>query len=78
MTAYYDGRIDLASKDYQRYFESQPDDPYRVLWLYLAEVETDAEAARRNLAERRIKYANGAWGWVLNDLLLGVVDEQSF
>jgi len=78
VNAYYDERIDLAISDFRDYFEAQPTDPYRIIWLFLAEVEDDATAARLNLAKRRVEYGNTEWGWSLVDLMLGAIDEQTF
>lgn len=78
ITAYYDNRLALAVNDLQRHFEADPADPYRSLWLYFAEQQQDDRAARIALAQRRLGHADGSWGWVLNDLMLGVVSEREF
>jgi lipoprotein NlpI len=78
INAYYDGSIEYAIKELESHMQLQPGDPYRTLWLYLAEVEHDPEAARLALAQRRVQHGNEAWGWKLIDLMLGVVSEQKF
>ncbi|MDX1705066.1 lipoprotein NlpI [Pseudidiomarina sp.] len=78
VAAYYDSRFDLAVDDLLYYFEQSPADPYRVLWLYLAEVELDREQARINLAQRRIAHGGDEWGWVLSDLMLGAISPVDF
>ena len=78
ITAYYNSRLALAVDDLQRHFEADPADPYRSLWLFFAEQEDDDKRARITLAQRRLRHADSTWGWVLNDLMLGVVSEQEF
>ncbi|WP_417658631.1 lipoprotein NlpI [Pseudidiomarina sp.] len=78
VNAYYDNRIGLAVDDLTTFYEAQPDDPYRVIWLFLAEVEENPAAARLALAQRRVEYGNTDWGWSLVDLMLGAIDEQTF
>lgn len=78
INAYYEGSLPYAVTDLKRHMQLQPNDPYRTLWLYFAEVEQDPEAARLAMAQRRVQHGNEAWGWKLVDLLLGVVTEQTF
>ncbi|WP_417656051.1 lipoprotein NlpI [Pseudidiomarina aestuarii] len=78
VTAYYDGRFDLAVDDFKLFYDRAPEDPYRAIWLYLAELEVDIEAARTHLAQNRVRHGTTEWGWVLTDLMLGVVKEQDF
>lgn len=78
ITAYYDNRLALAIDDLQRHFDADPADPYRSLWLFFAEQQQDDKRARITLAQRRLQHADRSWGWVLNDLMLGVVTEQQF
>lgn len=78
VTAYYDGRFDLAVDDFRLFYDRAPEDPYRAIWLYLAELEVDVAAARTHLAQNRVSYGTEEWGWVLTDLMLGVVKEQDF
>lgn len=78
VNAYYDNRIDLAIDDLTQVFKQDPNDPYRAIWLYLAELERDAEQARLQLAQRRVAHGNTEWGWSLIDLMLGAIGEQEF
>lgn len=78
INGYYEGSVKYAIKDLHGYMQLQPSDPYRTLWLYFAEAEQDAEAARLAMAQRRVQHGNEAWGWKLVDLLLGAVPEQKF
>ncbi|HET8817674.1 MAG TPA: lipoprotein NlpI [Pseudidiomarina sp.] len=78
VTAYYDGRFDLAVDDFELFYDRAPQDPYRAIWLYLAEFEVDSSSARTHLAQNRVSHGTEEWGWVLTDLMLGVVKEQDF
>ncbi len=78
IVSYYDQRYDLAYNDLFDFYDAEQSDPYRVLWLYLAEVNDQPEVARRNLAQRRIADGNGEWGWNLVDVMLGAIDEETF
>jgi lipoprotein NlpI len=78
ITAYYDNRLSLAMADLEHHFRADPGDPYRSLWLFFAQQQHDDSAARAALAQRRVTHANGSWGWVLNDLMLGAVTEREF
>ena len=78
ITAYYDNRLSLAMADLEHHFSADPSDPYRSLWLFFAQQQHDDSAARAALAQRRVAHANGSWGWVLNDLMLGAVTEHEF
>ncbi|MGY3925783.1 lipoprotein NlpI [Aeromonas simiae] len=68
---YYGNRPDLAASDIKRFFEAEPEDPYRVLWLFLAEAKLDADRAKRNMRERYEKYHDSSWNWDLVRLYLG-------
>lgn len=74
VAAYYDGRYEHAEADMRRYAERDPTDPYRVLWLYLAEHEVDAERARQNLANYYQDIPETEWARKIIGVYLG---EQS-
>ncbi|MEX1222261.1 MAG: lipoprotein NlpI [Idiomarina sp.] len=74
VAAYYHGRYELAQADMRRYAERDPTDPYRVLWLYLAEHEVDAQQARRNLAAYYADIPESEWAREIIGVYLG---EQS-
>lgn len=78
IAAYYDARWDLAQQDLLSYFEQEPMDPYRVLWLYLAEHELDAEQARADLATRREQLDDDEWAVQIIDVYLGRVKPENF
>ncbi|RUO65664.1 lipoprotein NlpI [Pseudidiomarina planktonica] len=74
VAAYYHGRYEHAQTDMRGYAERDPTDPYRVLWLYLAEHEVDAEQARRNLADYYADIPESEWAREIIGVYLG---EQS-
>jgi lipoprotein NlpI len=45
---YYGGRFSLAQDDLQAFYRDDPNDPFRSLWLYLAEREINPKDARRS------------------------------
>lgn len=47
---YYGGRAGLASDDFQVFRNYQENDPYRILWQYLADVETNQVQAKTDLS----------------------------
>lgn len=75
---YYFGRNELATEDLETFLIKQPNDPYRALWLYLSEYETNPEDARLRLVYNATMMDKGAWSYQLIDLFLGNIDEQTF
>jgi len=74
---YYAGRYDLAQADLQTFYERDPQDPFRQLWLYLVEQRIDARMASEHL-ERHYQQAtdNSAWGWQIVEVMLGKRSER--
>lgn len=72
---YYAGREELAVEDLETFLKHREDDPYRVIWLYLAEREVDENAALAHLAENRKHIQESEWAKHLVDLYLGEIDE---
>ena len=71
---YYGNRPELAAADMKRFYEAQPEDPYRVIWLYLAEQKLDPSAAMSRMRERLNKYDDDAWNWDLVRLYTGEIN----
>lgn len=67
---YYAGRDGLAVDDLNRFYQHQPSDPYRALWLYLAELEVNPEQAKRHLGQHRTALSSRDWGTHIVDLYL--------
>ena len=58
----------------KRFYEAQPEDPYRVIWLYLAEQKLNGPAAMSRMRERLNKYDDDAWNWDLVRLYTGDIN----
>lgn len=75
LALYYAERIDLAVYDFSAFHQLQPSDPYRAIWLYLAQHELDAEMALEQLALHRLEMAADEWGVNIVDFLLGHINQ---
>lgn len=75
---YYGGRPQLAVEDFKVFHESQTSDPYRLLWLYLAEVEISPEKAKKELLEGSQLVADSIWAKQVIQLFLGKVTHSTF
>lgn len=73
---YYGGRQELAVTDFERFLAMQEDDPYRILWLFLAEQELDLQAAKRRLARNKDKVSSSSWARHLIQFYLGEIRER--
>jgi rhomboid protease GluP len=67
---FYLGDFVAAADDLGRVAQSEPDDPYAMLWTYLAAARGDAEAAQRRLAQAATQGGPG-WPRPVLDLFLG-------
>ncbi|GEM80123.1 lipoprotein NlpI [Vibrio superstes] len=72
---YYGDRVDLALEEMTRHYNDDPSDPFRALWLYIIEEETNQQLAFEKLSK---SYANRdqEWGWILVGLMLDEVPED--
>ncbi|QSX34525.1 lipoprotein NlpI [Shewanella avicenniae] len=68
---YYAGMPELATRDMTTFYQQDPQDGYRVLWLYLAQTEVDAAKAKLALQKNRTGLAGDVWATVIVDYLLG-------
>jgi lipoprotein NlpI len=75
---YYGGRPNLAREDFQTFHKSQASDPYRLLWLYLAEYEINPAQASLDLKERSYLVADSTWAKRIIKLYLGELTQSSF
>ncbi|MDX1676932.1 lipoprotein NlpI [Arsukibacterium sp.] len=73
---YYAGRADLAVPDFVRFLALRPADPYRVVWLYLAESELSETDASQRLAANLAVLAPDDWATNLPRFYHGVISEQ--
>lgn len=60
IAAYYAGQFELAQTDLADYHYQRPDDAYRVLWLFFADLQVDQERAFE-LLKRRQQSLPGNW-----------------
>lgn len=75
LALYYAERVDLAVADFSTFHQLKPTDPYRAIWLYLAQHELDADAALEQLALHRLEMPAEQWGVHIADFLLGHIDQ---
>ncbi len=71
----YDGKIKLALADFIKFQQLKADDPYRVLWLYLAEAEVSAVDAQKRLAALFPTLDQNSWARHLVAFYLGNISE---
>lgn len=74
---YYGGRYPLAQDDLLAFYQDDPNDPFRSLWLYLAEREMDADKAKVTLQQRYNKSDREQWGWNIVEFYLGDISEKT-
>lgn len=72
---YYAERIPLALQDMQSNYDKDPSDPYRALWLFYIERETDEQKALQHL-EQHYQEKDEQWGWQLVAMTLGHVNQN--
>lgn len=75
---YYGGRPYLAAEDFKKFHRHQAADPYRILWLYIAEREVDIAKADMLLAERAELVEDNIWAKQIILLYLGQLDYATF
>ncbi|MBQ4831703.1 lipoprotein NlpI [Pseudoalteromonas sp. MMG010] len=75
---YYGDRAALASDDFNAFLARSPNDPYRVLWLYLSQVNENQQQALIQLKENAQALDESQWAFQLIALYLGDTTEQAF
>ncbi len=75
---YYANRPQLAVQDFQRFLARDEDDPYRMLWLYLAARDIDEVKARNELISHKAKLTEPNWANAIVDLYLGAISQDAF
>ncbi|QTF09982.1 lipoprotein NlpI [Brenneria izadpanahii] len=73
---YYGGRYLLAQDDLLAFYRDDPNDPFRSLWLYLAEREINPETAKVALQKRYDGAQKGPWGWNIVEFYLDGISEK--
>ncbi|RRZ96817.1 lipoprotein NlpI [Erwinia sp. 198] len=74
---YYGGRFKLAQDDLLAFYQDDPNDPFRSLWLYLDEREMSADKAEVALRQRYDKADRDQWGWNIVEFYLGRISEKT-
>lgn len=73
---YYTGRYNVAEQDFLKFYQANPADPYRVLWLYLNEQQFKPQQAQKNLSERAKGLSTDYWGTYIVRYYLGELSAQ--
>ncbi|CAO95398.1 lipoprotein NlpI [Erwinia tasmaniensis] len=74
---YYGGRFKLAQDDLLAFYQDDPNDPFRSLWLYLTERGINADRAKVALKQRYDKAVKEQWGWNIVEFYLGNISEKT-
>ncbi|MDO4626109.1 MAG: lipoprotein NlpI [Pasteurellaceae bacterium] len=73
---YYTGRYNLAQQDFLHFYQANPKDPYRALWLYLNEQEFKPQLAHQHLVERAKQLSTEYWGTYVVQYYMGEISVQ--
>lgn len=75
---HYYGRNELAMQDFEAFYFEKPEDPYRAIWLYFSELDSDREGARLRLIYNSTQVSNQDWSFDIVQMLLDNVQESVF
>lgn len=75
--SYYSCRFTLAQDDLLVFYQDNPNDPFRSLWLYLVDREIDFKKAKMKLNQRYAKAKREQWGWNIVRFYLGNISEKT-
>lgn len=75
---YYGDRPELAALDFSTFHNTKQNDPYRLIWLYLAEYQSNPELAKKNLKLRANFIDESTWAKQIVYLYLGEISQQEF
>lgn len=78
LAAYYSGKAKLALDDFQQFYQAAPQDPYRMIWVYLAQAQLAPEQAVSQLRSDAAQLPAQSFGRAIIAMLLGEVAEQQF
>ncbi|CAK9883783.1 MAG: Lipoprotein NlpI [Candidatus Erwinia impunctatus] len=73
---YYGGRFKQAQDDLLAFYQDDPNDPFRCLWLYLTEKEINPDKAKQALKQRYAHAVKEQWGWKIVEFYLGNISES--
>lgn len=75
---YYGQHPRLAAQDLGEFYRRHPEDPYRVLWLFLAETRLNKEQALKDLERRYKQHSGKEWGWAIVAAYAGLQTGDDF
>lgn len=76
---HYSGRHkELSVQDLETFYIKNPQDPYRAIWLYLAEAEINPDEAKTRLLFNANQIDDKQWAHQIMQLFLGQISEQAF
>ncbi|MGB0936946.1 MAG: lipoprotein NlpI [Colwellia sp.] len=75
---YYGDRLELAIDDFETFHHDKTNDPYRVIWLFIAEYQLDKQRALANLAKRQQQVADTVWAKQIIALYLDEISQEQF
>lgn len=75
---YYGGRPQLAVDDFSVFLSKQENDPYRMLWLFLAESQVDLSSAKAQLKQRAQLVDKQVWAKQIISLYLDEIGQDTF
>lgn len=78
ISLYYGNRPNLAVDDLTLFYKMKTQDPYRLLWLYLAQLKQDKEAAHQSLVQKSMLIDDNLWARQIIDLFIGTLSESDF
>lgn len=73
---HYGGRAELAVSDFEVFHKNDTADPFRAIWLFIAERDVDLVAAKTRLAKLRNGLDNERWEMNLVRFYLGEISES--
>lgn len=75
---HYYGRKELSVNDLETFYQKDVSDPYRAIWLYLADLDVDPEGARLRLIYNAMQLDKSKWAYQIVELFLGQIEEKEF
>lgn len=75
---YYGGRPELAMQDFEVFSQNYSDDPYRLLWLYLAQYQLSPAEANKSLSLKASLVDDKNWAKQIIRLYIGDISQKEF
>ncbi len=75
---YYGDRPELAVEDFEVFLQNNNGDPYRLIWLYLAQYQLDPKNAKQNLLTKSNVVNSDVWAKQIIHLYLGDISQGDF